>query len=149
MVEDYPHDVDPRTLVPGDPHDNPLSLKPLLAVAIHEAVAWAIVDSTDPELAGDLLADITGKDDTYSRTRARWVLDPHSIPAEALASIDPVALAQNITIRLLGRGGWETGGIYHGNASPQQTFDALVRRPHEDPLGDIKMALGVVEDDDA
>lgn len=138
-------DIDPRTLIPSDHPDNPLSLKPLLAVAIHEAVAWALVDSTDPELAGDLVADITGKDDRYSRTRAAWRLNPHLIPAEVLASIDPGALAQNIVIRLLGPGGWETGGVYHGNTSPQQTFDALVRRPHADPLGDLKMWLGVQE----
>lgn len=141
-----PDDVDPRTLLPDDPYDNPLSLKPLLAVAIHEAVAWALVDSTDPELAGCTASFVNG-DDNFAKTRASWVLDPHSIPAEALASIDPTALAQNITTRLLGSGGWETGGIYHGNASPQQTFDALVRRPHEDPLGDIKMALGVIEEE--
>ena len=146
MMAPNPNDVDPRTLVPGDPHDNPLSLKPLLAVAIHEAVAWALVDSTDPELAG-LTESFKAGDDNFAKTRAGWVLDPHSIPAEALASIDPTALAQNIANRLLGTGGWETGGIYHGNASPQETFTALVRRPHQDPLGDIKMALGLKEDD--
>lgn len=146
MANDLPS-VDPRMLIPGDPHGNPLSLKPLLAVAIHEAVAWALVDSTDPELAGCTESFVNG-DDNFRKTRAGWVLNPHTIPAEALASIDPSALAQNICVRLLGPGGWDAGGIYHGNASPQQTFDALVRRPHEDPLGDIKMSLGLAEPDD-
>lgn len=120
-------------LPPDDP-DNRHSMKPLLAVAIKEAVMWALVDSVFvPTDDGDRVPT----DDE----RARWLLQPYAIPGDSLGTMDVMALAQNVALRLLGPGGWYVNGVYGGNASASQVLGACVARPDQDPLGDIKADL--------
>lgn len=115
-------------------------MKPLLSVAIMEAVKLAIIDSIAPaEIDGDVDAWMAESD----ARRDRLAFDIYQITGEELASIDPGALAQNVACRLLGTGGWCVNGVYAGNATPREILDACVHRPDQDPLGDIKHSMGL------
>jgi hypothetical protein len=137
-------------LVPPDSPRAPHSMKPLLGVAVTEAVVWALTDSVFvPADDGDRVPT--------DEERAAWLLDPYAIPGEALARMDVMALAQNVALRLMGPGGWYVNGVYSGNASAAAVLGACVARPDKDPLGDIKADLAeagfgpdtwVVPDDD-
>ena len=109
---------------------NDTHMKPLLSVAIHEAVKLAIVDCLDPD-------KVTDED------RIVYRKDNHKIPGDLWKSIDPTALAQNICCRLLGTGGWEVNNVYAGNASPIEVLYACIQNPGQDPNGDVKKALGL------
>jgi len=120
---------------PRDTH-----MKPLLAVAVREAVVLAIIDSvaTVEIKDGDIDAWMAESD----AQRGRLAFDIYQITPEEWGSIDPGALAQNVACRLFGDGGWTVNGVCSGNASPREVLDACVHRPDRDPLGDIKHALG-------
>lgn len=117
---------------------NDVSMKPLLSVAIHEAVNLALIDScVEPP------KDLSDAEQTRYQSRKeelRW--DIFKLTDEEMAWMDPKALAKNICCRLLGTGGWEVNGVYAGNATPTQILEACVHRPDQDPIGDIKMDLG-------
>jgi hypothetical protein len=115
------------------------SMKPLLAVALKQALHWALIDSAavhDPDNA-----DCT--DGTRLPTpeeREAWGWDLYAIP---LSHIDPGALAQNLAVRLLGSGGWFLGGEYTGNMSPREVFEASVDRPDQDEVAETAFDLGL------
>lgn len=111
-----------------------ISMKPLLGLAIQEAVKRAILDCMPPE--------------STDEERLKWLWDLYSIPEAHWAQIDPGALARNVVCRLLGTGGWQIGKMYAGNATPREILEACVERPDQDPLGDIKMDLGLREASD-
>ena len=110
---------------------NDHSMKCLLAVAVNEAVHLALVDSVMPP------------DDRLPTPdeRESMLNDVHAIPREWLAMMSPEALAQNVCCRLLGYGGWEVGGIYAGNATPRQVFEASIGRPDRDKLAEFAFDL--------
>lgn len=111
-----------------------VSMKPLIGLAIQEAVKLALIDCLDPH-------QVTDED----RMRYRW--DIHSVPDELWAGIDPTALAQNVACRLIGTGGWTVNGVYAGNATPKQILESCIERPDEDPNGDIKLWLNGLDKD--
>lgn len=123
--------------------DNETHMKPLLATAVTEAVKLAIVDSLPVEWPVNAFVEGTEECLERQEKKRNWLWDPYSIPQEHWNGIDPMALAQNICCRLLGKGGWEVNGVYSGNATPREILDACVERPDQDPLGDIKHALGL------
>ena len=85
-------------------------MKPLLGLAIQEAVHLAIIDCCDP--------------DRTPEQQMEWEYDIYAIPSEQLAQMDPIALAQNVACRLMGPGGWRIGDMYTGNATPRRPPDA-------------------------
>ena len=108
------------------------NMKPLLGVAVQEAVRLAIVDCLDPDTVTD-------------EDRERYRRDVHAIPVELWVRIDPTALGQNVACRLLGTGGWVIGDFYSGNATPAEVLGACVAEPHADPLAGIKTEFGIDE----
>ena len=121
------------------------SMKPLLSVVLRQALHWALIDSAavhDPDNA-----DCTdGTRISTPEEREAWGWDMYAIP---LGHIDPGALAQNLAVRLLGGGGWHIGGLYSGNATPQEVFDASIDRPDRDEVSEIAFDLGLrMEADD-
>lgn len=124
--------------------DPDASLKPLLGLAVSEAVKLALIDSVMVPCAPED-SDTTGRPARVptDEERARWQANIYSMPDECMAQMDPGALAKNVANRLLGGGGWTVRGVYSGNASPREILDACVVRPDEDPLGDIKAAMGL------
>lgn len=136
-MSDHPYPAPPK-----DTPDEPFSLKPLMALAIHEAVKWAFVDCAShpgkiPGEAGPLASE---------EERAKWLHDIYSMPSECFAQMDPGAVAQNICNRLMGSGGWRVNGVYAGNATPQQILECCIHRPDQDPVGDVMMDLGLTGD---
>lgn len=119
------------------------SMKPLLAVAVTEAVRLALVDSCLAcEMERVIAAD--GIDAWLERADSiceQWARNPELIPDGDVAGMDRAALAQNVACRLLGTGGWQIGSLYAGNATPQEIFDASIDRTHEDPTADVRMGL--------
>ena len=75
--------------------------------------------------------------------REAWGWDIHAIP---LAHIDPEALAQNLAVRLLGSGGWWIGGLYAGNATPREVFEASIDRPDRDAVAEVAFDLNLGAD---
>lgn len=128
------------------------TMKPLLGMAIQEAVVLALIDSVhipEDKSEPDVIKHMHKQDDL----RRQWASDIYSMPDELLSTIDPIALAQNVARRLLGTGGWVVGDVYSGNASPREVVEATFTRPDKDPLGDIKFAmldigLRLVDDED-
>lgn len=120
--------------------DHEHSMKALLSVAITEAVKLALIDScvAPPRNLEDM--------DRCDARKAELLWDIYKITPEELGSMDPGALAQNVCCRLLGTGGWVVGRVYAGNATPREILDASLCRPDQDPLGDIKMDLGLGEE---
>lgn len=119
------------------------SMKPLLAVAVEEAVRLAFVDSC-LACEMDTVIAAEGVDAWMERAdevRARWSRDPDSIPDEYVADMSRGAFAQNLCCRLLGTGGWQIGDMYTGNATPQEIFDASIDRTHQDPTADVRASL--------
>lgn len=118
-----------------------LSMKPLLGLAIQEAVKLALIDSV-------FVPTPDGERVPTDDERRAWSWDIHSMPDECMARMDPTALGQNVAVRLLGSGGWHSSGVYSGNATPREILDSCIYRPDEDPLGSIKMALGLKDEPD-
>ena len=119
------------------------SMKPMLAVVLKQALHWALIDSAavyDPENAD--CTDGTRLPTPEEREAWGW-----SINAIPLAHIGPDALAQNLAVRLLGSGGWHIGGLYAGNASPREVFEASIDRPDRDEIAEIAFDLGLRPDD--
>ena len=92
--------------------DNRVTMKPLLALAIDEALRLALKDATNN-------GEISYND------------------------MDIDALAQSLSCRLLGYGGWMVGDMYIGNSSPQQILHACIPRPERNPLEDVVTDLGL------
>jgi hypothetical protein len=77
--------------------------------------------------------------------RAKMQADEYAGPQ--YVDFDPGALAQNVACRLLGTGGWNVGGIYAGNATDRDVFDASIIRPDRDRISELAMDLGLHEED--
>jgi hypothetical protein len=129
-------------------------MKPLLAVAIKEAVKLALIDCC----LADAVDAAVGKEgdferwaETSQRLKAEWTADVYSMPADLFARMDPLALAQNVAVRLLGPGHWHVNGVYAGNATPRELLEATVERPDQDPIAEIAFDLGLrpIEDGEA
>lgn len=90
------------------------NMKPLLSIAVHEAVRLALLDV---------------------------LVNPDGSPNETPLPFDDIALAQNVAIRLLGSGGWTVNGVYTGNASPREILEASIDRPDRDPVAGIRSSL--------
>jgi hypothetical protein len=125
----------------GTAHDR--TVKPLLAVAVEEAVKLAFADSClacemDKVIAAE---GVDAWMDRADDVRTDWSNNPSMIPDEYVAGMDRAAFAQNLCCRLLGTGGWQIGDLYTGNATPQEVFDASIGRAHEDPTAAVRMAL--------
>lgn len=128
------------------------SMKPMLARCIHEAVHLALIDSVGPE------AD--PKAESFERRCGVWTpeeraameADIYAIPSEAIARMSPMALAQNVAVRLLGAGGWElptpNGPMYTGNATTAEVFEATFDRPDRDHIAEVAFDLGLKPTDD-
>lgn len=126
------------------------NMKPLLGMAVKEAVKLALIDSVpipdDPNLGA--IEDLNRK----TELRRLWAWDIRQMPAELLSEIDPDALGQNVGCRLLGTGGWFSNGVYAGNATPTEVLHSCVERPDQDHISEIAFDLGlgpIEEDDDA
>ena len=100
----------------GPPEDQ-VSMKPLLLKVIEEAFRIAVVDSLLPEATDE--------------RRVKIYRDIYAITEEEWGSIDPSALAKNLCNRLLGSGGWAVRGVYSGNASAKDVFDATMLNQDE------------------
>jgi len=130
---------------PLSPADRPVlmdpqrSMKPLLALAIREALHLALIDSATPPRSDH--ADIG---DWTPEQVAAMRSDIHAIPLD----FDPEALAQNLACRLLGTGGWSLGDLYSPNATPQEVFDHSIDRPHRDAITEMVIDLGLRPEDE-
>lgn len=91
--------------------DTQVSMKPAIASLLNEAFKIAVCDCL-PDI--DDARRIKISCDIYQITEKEWM------------SIDPGALSQNIMVRMFGIGGFTVRGVYAGNATPQQNFDACV-----------------------
>lgn len=120
--------------VPVEPELHETNMKPLLGLAVQEAVKLALVDTA-------------AKTDEQ---RFEWTWDIYAMPDDALVGIDPGALAQNVACRLLGSGGWFSGTTYAGNATPTEVLHSCIQRPDQDPIDEIAFDLGLkpIENDD-
>lgn len=116
-----------------------LSMKPLLGLAVQEAVKLAIIDSV-------IIPDEDGDRYPSDQEREQWKMDIYSMPRGCLETMDPGALAQNVSVRLLGGGGWFANGVYTGNASPREIMEACIQRPDEDPNAEHEMMMKEVMD---
>lgn len=106
-----------------------LHMRPLLAVAIKEAVKLALIDSCAV--------------DATEEQRAEWAYDIYKMPNELYKEMDPGALAQNVACRLIGTGNWTVGKCYTGNATSREAVEACIVRPDQDPSADVVMKLGL------
>lgn len=123
-----------------------LSMKPMLADCVKEAVRLALVDACWP------VDEQKGTDRAESWTdaeRLEFRRNIHALPSSALSKMDPEALAQNVAVRLLGTGGWvlpdPRGGvpIYTGNATTREVFDATFERPDRSIVDEMAFDLGL------
>jgi hypothetical protein len=78
--------------------------------------------------------------------RAKMQMDEYAGPQ--YVDFDPGALAQNVCCRLLGTGGWNVGGIYAGNATDRDVFDASIIRPDRSRIDELAMDMGLRPEDD-
>lgn len=146
------------------------SMRCLLAVAVTEAVKLALVDSAAPRVTcatcdGSAIdtsdAGYEGKCSTClgssvpgtvldfwtDEQKVEMRHDIYKMPSAAMAEIDPGALAQNVCCRLLGRGGWVVGGIYGGNATDREVFEATIERPDYSAIDELAFDLGLTPAD--
>lgn len=74
--------------------------------------------------------------------REAWRNDVYLIPN---SDFDPMALAQNVVIRLLGSGGWmlptPNGDAYTGNMTARDVFEASMVRPDRDIGAEVSADL--------
>lgn len=99
------------------------SMRCLLSVAVQEAVTLALIDTARPR-------DANGQDRFWTDDeKLAMRRNIYAMPDEALGNMDPGALARNVACRLLGTGGWIVGGVYAGNATPREVFEATIERP--------------------
>lgn len=121
------------------------TMKPMLGACIEQAVHLALIDSATPpqKLDGEALEERAGL--WSNEQRAAMEADIYAIPSEALAGMDPRALAQNICNRLLGPGGWTLptpdGPLYTGTATTREVFEASFDRPDRDHVAEVAMDL--------
>lgn len=131
---------------PGEDEHVELTLKPMLAECIQEAVKLALIDSCWPvdEATGEEREDSWTPEEREAMRR-----DIHALPSSALATMDPGALARNVGVKLLGLGGWflpdPAGGdpVYTGNATTREVFDLSFERPDRDAGAEMAFDLGL------
>jgi hypothetical protein len=123
--------------------DRRTTMKPMLSVLIHEAVKLALIDSVLPDVDEKHPLGLWTDEE-----RERFCRDVYAIPSAAIARMDPVALAQNVTVRLLGSGGFSVNGVYAGNATPRAVFEASLERPDQDAIAEIVFDMGLTPMDD-
>ena len=113
------------------------NMKPLLSVALKEALHLALIDSI-------------GSEDT--KTRREWETDIDAIPDDALARVDLTALGQNLACRFLGSGGWELPHgeerAYTGNLTATEIWELSIDRPDRDQIAETAFDLGLEPTDD-
>lgn len=142
------------------------SMRCLLAIAVTEAVKLALIDSAAPRIIcpdcdGSAIdtsdKGYEGKCSTCLGSSVTGIIldlwtdeqklemrhDIYKMPSEAMAEIDPGALAQNVCCRLLGRGGWVVGGVYGGNATDREVFEATIERPDYSAIDELAFDLGL------
>lgn len=113
------------------------SMKALLSVAVKEAVHLALIDAAVP-----VERDEDGQARLWTdEERQRFREDIFAIPGEALANMDPLALAQCVAVRLLGPGGWMIGDVYAGNATARDVLEASVERPDQSHVDEFAFDL--------
>ena len=116
------------------------SMKPMLAKLVEEAVHLALIDCCLADAMDDIIerqgidAWLDGASDAV---KTEWAHDIHAIPSAYIARMDPLALAQNVAVRLLGTGGWMVGGVYSGNATAREILDATFERPDRSHVSEI------------
>src|SRR5688572_826888 len=109
-----------------------VSLKPLLAVAVQEAVKLALIDSAiPPRKAPDGQYGFWTDEEIEEFKR-----NIYAIPSESIAAMDPGALARNVAVRLLGSGGWHLPAGYTGNMTPREVFEGSIQRPDQDVIAE-------------
>lgn len=110
-----------------------LTMKPLLSLAIMEAVKLALIDSAVPPDNGFWTDE----------QKVEFGRNVYALPSDAIARMDPGALAQNVACRLLGYGGWEVRGEYAPNMTPRQVFESSIERPDQDVISETIFDLGL------
>ena len=90
-----------------------VSMKPVMMDLLREAFAIAVVDSIDPDLITDA-------------RRIEIFRNPQCVTEEEWWGISPRVLASNIGIRLWGSGSHTVRGVYTGNATVKETYNACV-----------------------
>lgn len=128
------------------------SMKPMLSKCVQQAVHLALIDSVGPEPNPDG-ATLEEREGLWTEEqRAAMELDIYAIPSDALARMSPMALAQNVAVRLLGAGGWElptpNGPMYTGNATTREVFEASFDRPDRDQIAELAFDMGLKEGED-
>lgn len=124
----------------GVPMDPERSMKPLMAKLVEEAVHLALIDVCLADAMDEIIerdgidAWLNGASDAV---KTEWARDIHAIPSKFIARIDPLALAQCVSVRLLGSGGWMVGGVYGGNATARELLDATFERPDQSHVDEI------------
>ena len=131
--------------------DEDRSMKPLLGKLIEEAVHLALIDCCiaigterglpEPPWTIDQHREVN------ERLKAAWHHDIYAIPSEVIAEMDPVAFAQCLSVRLLGSGGWMVEGVYAGNASARDLFDATFERPDRSHVSEVAFDVLKAMDD--
>lgn len=129
-----------------------VTMKPMLAEVLREALVLACIDSSfAPEIDEDGACWIGAYDtaeewmDATEEFKRQWRANPYEIP---LDRIDIEALAQNLAVRLLGSGGWFLNGVYTGNASNRDIFEKTFDRPDRNQTDEVAfdlMASGMTE----
>lgn len=125
--------------------DEDRSMKPLLGKLIEEAVHLALIDvcladGTEKAL-GDREWNLYEHNAVRDRLMSEWSHDVYAIPADVVGGIDPGALAQCISVRLLGPGGWSIGGVYAGNATASEIVAQTFARPDRSHTAEVAFDL--------
>jgi hypothetical protein len=125
------------------------SMKPMLGKLVEEAVHLALIDCC----LGDAMNEVIERDGVDAwlaasdAVKTEWAYDIFAIPSKYIARMDPLALAQNVAVRLLGPGGWMVGGVYAGNATSREILDATFERPDRSHVSEIAFdVLKAMED---
>jgi len=123
--------------------DDPVerTMKPMFAALVKEAVKLALIDCVVHEAARAEWEEAGGPfsvyEAAYDRMRTEWEHDVYAIPDRLFAGMDPMALAQNVCVRLLGPGGWVVGNTYAGNATAREMFDETFSRPDQSHVDEV------------
>ncbi len=92
----------------GDRQCESVSMKPMISKLFAEAYRIAVIDcipDIDDKRKCELYADL------YKLTTEEW------------ASIDIMALKQNIICRFIGTGGWSVRGVHGANSSAREVYE--------------------------
>ncbi len=110
----------------GDTQAEHVSMKPVISKLLKEAFRIALAESIP---------------DIDDERRCAIFMDYYKITDEEMCRMDLGALCQNIFVRMFGTGGFVVRGMYNGNASPQESFDACVAKPDITGMEDIEEFL--------